>query len=464
MTFSARIPLLFPAVFFVGCATSSLSERGSEAARSSMELGADVGAQAPGRPPAWRSVSDRVESESERPSGAIAGADDPVPGLGVGNPLLRARCADSGSAGGDDALLRGLIAEHYRNRGDPGTAVEALIIAGCGAPDAVVRELVAQGGDRSVLPVIDRAVALQGPTSAAAMERAAAEGLARWRSPRRFQAETLPSPLVGSNPSYGLIYFPLARHGESGKRSSGQAQGPATVAPGFGIYTFILRGEAVENQRSDAAAGLDSYRELLRVIETYVIAAEGAPDASAGGPKRQLHGFLLPVPAGHGRSSSTVRYGPALSERMRGDFADYLRAGGQVELAQRLTRAAGPFLVSSLEPRLVPVDPSASRLLVDLTEIGPEYMYSIVDAYDHPIPAGQVGRIEGLNGIRTRLFDLFPDTTVGSADAAPGAGWVYLFGRRQDVRAVPRATGSPMLASVAVAEAGDRDANSAVIH
>jgi hypothetical protein len=79
---------------------------------------------------------------------------------------------------------------------------------------------------------------------------------------------------------------------------------------------------------------------------------------------------------------------------MRRDFAAYLRAGGQIALAQRLDRGAGPFLVSSLEPRLVPADAWRPRMFVDLSEIGPEYMYSVVDAYDRPIPAEQVGRVE----------------------------------------------------------------------
>jgi len=349
---------------------------------------------------------------------------------------LAERCAMEGSAGSsEDALIRELVADLYADGVDPGLASEAMIRSRCGEARGIVSELIAQGGDTAVSPVVERAVAAQGLVSVDALEQAAADGLRRWRRAAGIETAPMSAPLAGVRQSYSMIYFPLGGRGDPAGPSSTLAAPFDSALPGYGIYTFILHGglgNAVE------PVNLDTYSELLRVIETYVLAADRDAGDGVGGANRQAHSFLLPVHADRSGETLLDRTGPELSAGMRGDFAAYLRAGGQIELAQRLDQDSGPFLISSLEPRLVPADPRAPWMFVDLSEIGPEYMYSVVDAYDRLIPAEQVGRVESLAEIRARLIDMFPDTaTDASAVASPAGVWLYLFGRRQDAMLMP---------------------------
>lgn len=218
-----------------------------------------------------------------------------------------------------------------------------MISADCGAADIIVRELVAQGGDTAVLPVVDRAVAVQGEDSFSAMEQAAGEGLRRWRRPRGLEPVRISTPLAGADLSYSMISFPLGERAEAVERSSSLTQSFGSVPPSYGVYTFILSGDV---DAGAAPVNRDTYRELLRVIETYVLAA-GADNgagvgAGDGDANRQAHGFLVPVYADQTGAALLERTGPELSAGMRGDFAAYLRAGGQLELARGLNRASGP--------------------------------------------------------------------------------------------------------------------------
>lgn len=400
-------------------------------------------------PPSWRSADELVDLGAQTPPVAASDPDLRLDGSDALRRRLAERCARSapGSAAGDlgDAFVRELVADLYAGGVDPGVASEAMISAGCGEAYVIVRELVAQGGDTAALPVVDRAVAAQGLTAFDAMEQAAAEGLRRWRRGTGLEAARISAPLAGDHLSYSIVYFPFGSRGDPVERPSSPAQSQSfgSASPVYGIYTLILQGVL---DADTAPADIDTYRELLRVIETYVFASEGGDSGGNGDADRQAHGFLVPMHAQRSGANVPERTGPEPSAGMRGDFAAYLRAGGQLELAQRLNRAAGPFLVSSLEPRLVPVDPRMPWMLVDLSDIGPEYMYSVVDAYDRPIPADQVGSVESLAAIRARLIDMFPDAAIdASATPSPAGGWVYLFGRRQDAKLRSRAAGSAPL-------------------
>jgi len=86
--------------------------------------------------------------------------------------------------------------------------------------------------------------------------------------------------------------------------------------------------------------------------------------------------------------------------------------------------------VSSLEPRLVPGSPQDVRLIVDLSGVGPEFMYSIVDAYDRDIPRNISGRAESLQAVRQRLLDVFPRNAIEGGAQPPAGDWVFLLGRR----------------------------------
>ncbi|MGB5733938.1 MAG: hypothetical protein WBM40_05790 [Thiohalocapsa sp.] len=408
------------------------AELGPKPARDLAQgVGSDVAAQRE-RPPKWRPAGELVGVDAQATTAEDSGLDYRLDGAEALYARLAGLCAQVPANAQGDAFMRELVADLYVDGVDPGAAAEVMIVAGCGEPTVIVRELVAQGGESAAPLVLDRAVSVQDDVSAAELEQAAADGLARWRRATGLEAGRGSMPLAGAGMSYSMVYFPLGGGGTDGRsggvsseRSPSLARLFGTAAPGYGMYTFILSGDVGPDAEP---ANVDTYRELLRVIETYVLAAEGGN----GGADRQAHTFLVPVYGDAVDGALSERTGPELSAQMRADFAAHLRAVGQMDLAQRLSRASGPFLVSSLEPRLVPADPQAPRMLVDLSDIGPEYMYSVVDAYDRLIPAEQVGSVAALAAIRGRLINMFPDNAIDATAERPPAGvWVYLFGRRQ---------------------------------
>ena len=452
--------LLIAAALLAGCAPLSPTGSPTASPASPRTPTAEPGS------PSWRSADDLVDAGSRSPVVPSPDSDYRLDGSDTLAPRLAARCAEEGATGGsEDAFIRELVADLYADGVDPGVASEAMIRSRCGEAQRIVAELIAQGGDTAVSPVVERAAAAQGAVSVDALEQAAQDGLRRWSRATGIETARMSAPLAGADQSYAMIYFPLGGRGDPVGPSSSLAGLFGSGLPGYGIYTFILFGDLGAGVEP---ANIDTYSELLRVIETYVLAADGG--GSVGGANRQAHSFLVPVHAERSGASLLERTGPELSAGMRGDFAAYLRAGGQDDLAQRLDRGSGPFLVSSLEPRLVPAtaDPQAPRMLVDLSEIGPEYMYSVVDAYDRPIPVEQVGRVESLAEIRARLIDMFPDAVIDASAAAPPAGgWVYLFGRRQDAKVLPPVSKPPvskpgLLASVPDTARDGRDGGVAV--
>jgi hypothetical protein len=194
------------------------------------------------------------------------------------------------------------------------------------------------------------------------------------------------------------------------------------ATPGYGTYTFVLLGAGFDpKSRPDAVR----YAELLRVIETYVLSAE----RGASGPSPDAHAFLVAVQPDRGAAPLVEQTGPKLSEPMRADLAGYLGQQGQSALAERLTDRPGPFLISSQEPRLVPIGGGAPRLIVDLSNIGTENMYAVVDAYDQPVPTALGGRSDGLSPIRRRLLGLFGGR-VPEEDPDPALkdAWVFRLG------------------------------------
>ena len=74
----------------------------------------------------------------------------------------------------------------------------------------------------------------------------------------------------------------------------------------------------------------------------------------------------------------------------------------------------------------MPDGEGAQLLIVDLSAVGPEYMYTVVDAYDQPVPAGLGGRPETLAPIRQRLLGIF-DRQAPEADLDPSLkdAWVF---------------------------------------
>ena len=409
---------------------------------------ATANGQAATTAPQWRSAEElvRMQATPTTPDDQMAAQPplEPIPesaytpadDLDLNAALRRevaSRCAERPGGVADEAFLRELVTDLYAQGTHPADATEALLLGGCAAPEPVVRELVAQGGEAAAPMVIERAVSLGARPRG--VERAAADGLARYRLAAQAEPGDVATPLAGANTAYSMVYFPLAGSGEQAQQSSSLVQLFDAAAPGYGVYTFILYGDLPGTADNAVPA---TYRELLRVIETYVVASDNATAA----PDARAHSFLVPVHGERGGMALAEQTGPELSAQMRGEFASYLRAAGQPELAQRLSTARGPFLVSSLEPRLLPADRQASRLLVDLTDIGPEYMVAVVDAYDRPIAPDAVGKPDALLAIRDRLLSLFPDQSTDAHAAAPPVGrWVYPLGdlRTANAAGVPTA-------------------------
>ncbi len=389
------------------------------------ETAARPGADLPATPH-WPPTGDVIAG---LPAGGAA-LDAGDAGLPAGDPVLRQsvaeRCTSRPDGVTEGSLLRALVADLQADGVDPAQAVDALIIGRCGDLAEIVTEMVALHGAEAATAIIDRAVVLTGDASALVVERAATKGLLRaGRERAALGGGVLPSMAPGDG-DYALVYFPLrsdAGASERGATSVEELVGNAQ--PGYGIYTYILHGVGGDAAGGDAQR-LATHRELLRVIETYVLAA--GPDG--GGPVALAHTFLVPVHAGRADAALEQRSSPDLSAAMRLRLAEYLRRAGQPALAVRLATAPGPFLVSSLEPRFVPGSLQAPRMIVDLSAIGPEYLYSVVDAYDRAIAAEAAGRAESLHAVRGRLIGMFPDRTIDPSAAAPPAGedWVFMLG------------------------------------
>jgi hypothetical protein len=315
--------------------------------------------------------------------------------------------------------LAPLVTDLYLSGVDPAFATEALIQGDCGSLAAVVRELVAQGGNAVVAAVVSRAVFLSGPGAEGTIRVAASKGLDRDLVSPMQHAEQTRDP---GSLAYSMAYF-ASRAPQSGVETATAVNTLySNATPRYGVYTFVLLGgtfdAAVPAQRT-------RHTELLRVIETYVLAGEGAPQ----GPRTETHAFLVAIRPADADAKLSEQSGPELSAGMRKDLTQYLRSRNQMALAQRLETRPGPFLISSLEPRLLPTSDAAPRLVTDLSDLGNEYMYAVVDAYDRPIPPEEQGRPAGLTAIRDRLLGLF-SRKVSSEDLSPTIkdAWVFRIG------------------------------------
>lgn len=307
-------------------------------------------------------------------------------------------------------LLAALVADLYLSAVDPAYAADALILGGCGSLEAIVRELVAQGGYQVVGPVTLRASLLGGAGAQPGIEAAAAAGLDRARGTPDASTKAA-SPAAAT---YAMAHISPGVTTLAGADALNTLY--ANAAPGFGVYTFVLLSTGSGIQ---AATGQARDRELLRVIETYV------PGEGSAGASPEVHAFLVAVHPERGSLPLAEQTGPELSDPMRRRLAQELRGAGLGALAQCLETRPGPFLVASPEPRLLPGEGGSPRLVVDLSGIGNEYLYAVVDAFDRAVPSGSPAA--GLDAIQERLLAL-PLGTAEPAGAA-NASWVFRLGR-----------------------------------
>lgn len=219
-----------------------------------------------------------------------------------------------------------------------------------------------------------------------------------------------------------MLYFPSAGQGVQLVTDIVLNRLYEEALPGYGLYTFVLLGAGFERASGDDLA---RHSELFRMIETYVVTSGEAEAASA-----EAHVFLVPIRAGRSPTAPLMELAAVdLSDLMRRQLGELLRQRGQARLAARIERGAGPFLVAGLEPSLLPPDEEAPRLVADLSGLGPEYLYNLVDAYDRDIPTELSGRPESLSALRQRLLDLSlkPRPTGGdSGREADGKRWIFL--------------------------------------
>ena len=221
---------------------------------------------------------------------------------------------------------------------------------------------------------------------------------------------------------YGMLYFPSA--GQSVQLVTDIALNRLyeDALPGYGLYTFVLLGAGFERASGDDLA---RHSELFRMIETYVV-TPGATEE----PSTEAHVFLVPIRAGRSPTAPLMDLAAVdLSDLMRRRLGELLRQRGQARLAARIERGAGPFLVSGLEPSLLPLDGEAPRLVADLSGLGPEHLYNLVDAYDRDIPPEMRERPESLSALRRRLLELSPQSRSASGSGrgeTDGKRWIFL--------------------------------------
>jgi hypothetical protein len=308
-----------------------------------------------------------------------------------------------------------LVNDLYLSVVDPAEATEALIRGDCAPVPVIVRELVLRGGQRAIEPVVGRAIALSPPNQRAAIEAAAVDGLAR-------HSELIG---LGAGPTrrareVAMAYFPSAgppARAESGTTSDRLYR---TAIPGYGIYTFVLVGGSVETL---ADADQARHRELFRLIETY--AAVGGEEGEA--PHRDAHVFVVPVDDELAGAPLFNQVSSDLSDRMRLRLIEVLRGRGLTALAARLESGTGPFLIAGTEPDLLSGGPGSPRLIADLSAMGVEHIYAVVDGFDREVSADLVGRPESMAALYDRLVTLLPagQTQVFGSVPSP-QNWLFI--------------------------------------
>ncbi|MBK1694824.1 hypothetical protein CKO09_08740 [Chromatium weissei] len=336
------------------------------------------------------------------------------------NPLqLRKEVSDacmSKQATMNSHFLRNLVADLYFSGVDPAAGTEALLLANCGALTDILGEMVARGGETSMMPIVNRAQAIHGSAATRIINTAAKAGLARIAG---MQAD---DSVIAANtlPAYGMVYFPSA--GEFSKVDTAIALNRLyeDAIPGYGLYTFVIFGGGMNSASPNAQA-----RELLRVIETYVTV-----DKNYTEPNLETPAFLIPIHPENVGKPLINQVAFDLSEHMRQHLSESLRQSGQTRLAASLEKNTGPFLVSSLEPRIASENSNAPRLITDLSLIGVEYLYGVIDAYDRPIPLDTSDQRQSLIAIRDRLqaLPIKPLLNTEFTRKAKNA-WVYLLGQ-----------------------------------
>ncbi|EIC22664.1 hypothetical protein Thi970DRAFT_02942 [Thiorhodovibrio frisius] len=184
--------------------------------------------------------------------------------------------------------------------------------------------------------------------------------------------------------------------------SLGGAHRPASV------YTYVLYGIGDGKSSQATRPWRHTEFELLRLIDTYVLSAGalGTEEPEKKGSVPTRHEFFVPVYDGLGTLPLSERSAPDLADAARQALAQRLDARRYAVLASQLRTAPGPFLISRTTSDLVPDQENGALLLADLSKIGPEHLYRVVDTYDRPVSASAAGTDAALSELRQRLARL----------------------------------------------------------
>ncbi|WPL16691.1 hypothetical protein Thiowin_01660 [Thiorhodovibrio winogradskyi] len=173
------------------------------------------------------------------------------------------------------------------------------------------------------------------------------------------------------------------------------------------VHTYVLYGVGDGQGSQQTRPWGHTELELLRLIDTYVISTGviSTGEVSSHGESSTRHEFLIPVYAGLESLPLTERSAPELADAAREALAAWLAQRQHLALADRLRSAPGPFLISRTVFDLVPAQDS-DVLLTDLSNMGPEYLYPVVDAYDRRVSEAAAEADAALVELRQRLARL----------------------------------------------------------
>lgn len=430
-------PLLICTIVCIGgCA--GVSAEGPDVASISDRVGAIADAAGP---PPWQPGAEPppVELPPDAPALVEPSSDSRVlfddpgapPVLFSQDPdTLRAEVASECLAAQSMAIqdpLGALVTSLYLSVIDPAEGTEALILGKCAPVGEIVREMVTKGGEQTRAPVVERARALSAPRERGIIAKAAAEGAVRHAE--LSGAGTGPTRLARN---HAMLYFPSGGSAMRIESTGARDRLYRQAVPGFGVYTFILLGAEIERLPEPDRA---RHRELFRLVETYA-SAGGEGDAA---PRPDAHVFLIPVDAELVGVPLFNQVTAGLSDRMRLQLIKDLQSRNEASLAARMEKGAGPFLVAGIAPDLLPDGAGAYRLVADLSGVGIEHMYAVVDAFDRGISPELGGRPESLAAIRDRLEDAVPkgrgDQGSGGGAATADPVWLFMLGGTDEARA-----------------------------
>jgi hypothetical protein len=191
----------------------------------------------------------------------------------------------------------------------------------------------------------------------------------------------------------------------------------------YGLYTYVLFGETVNNPDDLDVETLERYQSLLNAIKTSTPTSQEAKEwkkelsnifyiPSVGAAEARFGNLFTDHPLRTYNSSIAMSYLVGLSELL-----------DDPDLQQRITTNPGPFLISTLQPLSKLRGTSAVMLYVDLSGTNPGSMREIVSAYKSYVTTKTIDEVEEFSSLRLTLLDLVlnPNDNLKLVKTAIGA-------------------------------------------